>query len=292
MDVSHTRIDELGFKTAIGLFLGIAFSLALGRTYIRIVLTRKVTVDDGFFFLAVITLIAGTTTCYIDIPYLYVQQNVDPSTTVITPQFIELLQRSLRIQAATDVLLSTTLFSVNVPITLLWRVRISLRRKLILGGVLSLSIFTMIVCIVRIAGSDLPNGLVDSIWVNFWLQIEAAVAVMIVSITAYRSLFVNDKFSHRKSPRQYTTNSTLRRRLLWSRRGKGEREGMQLPTLAVPDPALTGVRTVIRRAGNPYEEAASRSEELLVAPPADGRSILVTREHDVEFVSPCSCVET
>lgn len=67
---------------------------------------------------------------------------------------------------------------------------------------------------------------------------------------------------------------------------------MQLPTLAVPDPALTGVRTVIRRAGNPYEEAASRSEELLVAPPADGRSILVTREHDVEFVSPCSCVET
>lgn len=76
-------------------------------------LTRKVTVDDGFFFLAVITLIAGTTTCYIDIPYLYVQQNVDPSTTVITPQFIELLQRSLRIQAATDVLLSTTLFSVK-----------------------------------------------------------------------------------------------------------------------------------------------------------------------------------
>ncbi|KAL8633179.1 hypothetical protein Q9189_001079, partial [Teloschistes chrysophthalmus] len=94
---------------------------------------------------------------------------------------------------------------ISIPVALLWRVRIPLQRKLMLGGILSLSIFTMIVSIVRIAGADLPNGMVDSAWVNFWLQIEAAVAVIVVSISAYRSLFVVAKSSHGhhggKSPR-------------------------------------------------------------------------------------------
>jgi len=73
-----------------------------------------VTVDDGFFFLAAITLIAGTATCYIDIPYLYEQNNVTPGTTVITPEFIQLLLRSLRIQTAADFLFSVTLFLVKL----------------------------------------------------------------------------------------------------------------------------------------------------------------------------------
>ncbi|KAL8719419.1 MAG: hypothetical protein Q9225_003584 [Loekoesia sp. 1 TL-2023] len=175
----------------------------------------------------------------------------------------------------TDVLL------ITIPVTLLWRVRISLRRKLVLGTILSLSIFTMIVSIVRIAGGNLPNGLVDSIWVNFWLQVEAAVAVMIVSITAYRSLFFSDKSSNGKSPRHYTSNSTLRKRLLWSRRGKAEK-AMHLPSLQVPDPALTGVRTVIRRADGGCDGRENGEEVLL---PPDSRSIVVTREQEVRTVS-------
>lgn len=344
MEVAQPRITELGFKTTIGLFLGIALSLAAGRTYIRIVQTRKITVDDGFFYLAVAALIAGTTTCYVDIPYLYVQQNVDPKTTVITPAFINLLIHSLKIQAATDVLLSTTLFAVKlsflfffhgllrrlrsltiwwwcilvimvpfavvfmsfifivcpyfdervlvkcstpsamtkqnnilrasafmdiftdvllitIPVSLLWRVRISLRRKLLLGFILSLSIFTMIVSIVRIAGADLANGLVDSIWVNFWLQIEATVAVMIVSITAYRSLFVADKTSNGRSPKQYTSIETIKKRIQWKRRDKGK--AVQLPTLQVPDPAMTGMRSVIRRADGGFGDRSSGEEGLM-----------------------------
>lgn len=101
------------YQAGIGALLGIAITLAIGRTYIRIVQTHKITIDDGFFYFAVITFIAGTTTCYIDIPYLFVQQNVDPKTTIITPDFIQLLLRSLKIQSATDVLLSVTLFSVK-----------------------------------------------------------------------------------------------------------------------------------------------------------------------------------
>ncbi|KAL9010191.1 MAG: hypothetical protein Q9173_004854 [Seirophora scorigena] len=161
-EVAQPRIVELGFKATIGLFTSIAFSLALGRTYIRIVQTRTVTLDDAFFFLAVITLIAGTTTLYITIPYLYVQKHVDPDTTVITPEFIALLQRCMRLQLATNMLLSVTLFAVKfsffspdkcisgaivitIPIAILWRVRIGLRRKLCLGAILCVSVFTMAV---------------------------------------------------------------------------------------------------------------------------------------------------
>ncbi|CAO1596352.1 hypothetical protein XANCAGTX0491_000203 [Xanthoria calcicola] len=348
------RITEVGFKVGIGIFLGIAVTLAVGRTYIRVVQTRKVSVDDGFFYLAVVALIAGTTTLYFDIPYIYVPQNFDPRTFHITPEFIAFLQQSLRYQASTCALLSVALFSIKlsfltffhgllrrvrrlmifwwcvllfmvpvaivficiifmvcpyfdervlvkcstpaafarqnsliqaaavldiftdiliiiIPVALLWRVRISLRRKILLMFILGLSIFTIIVSIVRIAGARFPNGSVDSAWVVFWLQLEAAVAVIIVSITSYRSLFVKDKSTdnNKKSPRD-VRSSTGYKRKLWSSREKreeGTKQGVEMPTL--PDPTLTWMRTVIGRARG-YDDRFSRSEEFFLPPIAKG----------------------
>lgn len=191
---------------------------------------------------------------------------------------------------------------ISIPVALLWRVRIPLQRKLMLGGILSLSIFTMIVSIVRIAGADLPNGMVDSAWVNFWLQIEAAVAVIVISISAYRSLFVVAKSSHGhhggggKSPRygSSTLSAVSYRKRLWSRIRGGDEKGeggggggggrgdeeVQLPTL--PDPGLTGVRTVIGRADGRMGGRSSSEEEFLSR---DSRSIFVRREAEVASVS-------
>ncbi|KAI4111615.1 MAG: hypothetical protein LQ339_000486 [Xanthoria mediterranea] len=350
----------------IGIFLGIAVTLAVGRTYIRVVQTRKVSVDDGFFYLTVVALIAGTTTLYFDIPYIYVPQNVDPSTFHITPEFIAFLQQSLRFQASTCALLSVALFSVKlsfltffhgllrrvrglmifwwcvllfmvpvaivfvciiimvcpyfdervlvkcstpaafarqnsliqaaavldiftdiliimIPVALLWRVRISLRRKILLMFILGLSVFTIIVSIVRIAGARFPNGSVDSAWVVFWLQLEAAVAVIIVSITSYRSLFVKDKSTdhNKKSPRDLRSSTGYKRKL-WSRE-KREEEGVEMPTL--PDPTLTGMRTVIGRARG-YDDRFSRSEDFFL--PSTAKGIVVTREADVRTETPRS----
>ncbi|KAI4097593.1 MAG: hypothetical protein LQ344_000326 [Seirophora lacunosa] len=246
-EVAQPRIVELGFKATIGLFTGIAFSLALGRTYIRIVQTRTVTLDDAFFFLAVITLIAGTITLYITIPYLYVQKNVDPDSTVITPEFIALLQRCMRLQLATNMLLSVTLspdkcilgaIVITIPIAILWRVRIGLRRKLCLGAILCLSVFTMAVSAVRIAGASLPSGFIDDIWINFWLHVEAAVAVVVVSSSTYRSLYVQHEREKRVG-RVTADNSHPRRRLVLWRRRERERQGAMLrPSLKAPDPVL------------------------------------------------------
>ena len=84
---------------------------------------------------------------------------------------------------------------------LLWRVRIDLRRKFALGTMLCLSVFTIITAIVKVSGGNTNNGQIDSSWVIFWLQIEAAVAVMVVSITAYRALFIVERSRAQESPR-------------------------------------------------------------------------------------------
>ena len=154
--------------------------------------------------------------------------------------------------------------------------------------ILGLSIFTIIVSIVRIAGARFPNGSVDSAWVVFWLQLEAAVAVIIVSITSYRSLFVKDKSTenNKKSPRDLRSGTGYKRKL-WSsleKREEGRKQGVEMPTL--PDPTLTGMRTVIGRARG-YDDRFSRSEDFFLPPTAKG--IVVMREADVRTVCSILC---
>ncbi|KAL9028227.1 MAG: hypothetical protein Q9180_007198, partial [Flavoplaca navasiana] len=162
---------------------------------------------------------------------------------------------------------------IAIPVALLWRVRISLRRKLILMFVLGLSIFTIILSIVRIAGAQYPASSIDPAWMVFWLQLEAAVAVTIVSITSYRSLFVKYRSMDKKSPRYHKTSY---KRKLWNRE-KQEPKGVEMPTL--PNATLTGMRTVIGRGRDGYDDRFSKSDEFFLPPTAKG--IVVTREADV-----------
>ncbi len=95
---------------------------------------------------------------------------------------------------------------ITIPILLLWNVQISIRRKLILGGILCLSVFMIIIAIVRISTGRNAKGQVDTAWVIFWLQAEACVALMVVSVSAFRALFMAQKASrynqYRDSPGQ------------------------------------------------------------------------------------------
>ena len=77
-----------------------------------------------------------------------------------------------------------------IPAALLWRVQLPLRKKLAVAGVLYLSIFMIGTSIVKLTTTDLSNGEIDTSWNVFWLQAEASVAVIMVSLSAFRSLFV------------------------------------------------------------------------------------------------------
>ena len=82
---------------------------------------------------------------------------------------------------------------ISIPVCLLWRVHLSLRRKLALGGTLCLSIFMIVIVIIKVSTGTIADGQVDSPWVLFWLHVEAAVAVIVISITAFRVLFVHSE---------------------------------------------------------------------------------------------------
>ena len=128
---------------------------------------------------------------------------------------------------------------ISVPIILLWNVQIGIRRKLALGGILSLSICTIITSIIRLAGGDAKNGELDQSWVVFWYDIEAAIAIIIVSVSAFRALFVAHQAMKYQSPGEKGSTSWN----FWSKKSKSSRSKEQPVT---PPPALGGVRTQVR----------------------------------------------
>ena len=79
---------------------------------------------------------------------------------------------------------------ISLPFAILWRVKISLRRKAALGATLCLSVFIIIISITRAIFIRSTNGQTDIIWATLWALVEAAFAVIVVSATAFRLLFV------------------------------------------------------------------------------------------------------
>ncbi|ERF69617.1 hypothetical protein EPUS_03609 [Endocarpon pusillum Z07020] len=51
----------------------------------------------------------------------------------------------------------------------------------------------IVIVIVKVGTSTIADGQVDSPWVLFWLHTEAAVAVIVLSMTAFRVLFVQSE---------------------------------------------------------------------------------------------------
>ena len=155
---------------------------------------------------------------------------------------------------------------------LLWRTQICLRKRLALGALLCLSIFLIIISIIKASAGDFINGLIDTIWAVFWLQAEASVAVIVSSITIFRSLFVpNDsKPSNEPKPSEVASDDPWRTSQLYK----------CFP--AVPSPMFTGTKTLIRK-GSWTERTTFRrssvSDDLVL--PLEGSGIVVT--HDISL---------
>ena len=163
---------------------------------------------------------------------------------------------------------------ISIPVALLWNVQISLRQKFALWGILCLSIFTMITAVVKVAGGNINHGQVDSAWAIFWLQIEAAVAVIVVSMTAFRALFVAHKASKHQSPNQ---QNGLLSRSIWSKQFRSHDNS---PT--VPSPLFTGVRTYI---GKSSHNGSVSQEPINMELSPQGPGILVTKNISSKEVS-------
>ena len=143
--------------------------------------------------------------------------------------------------------ITSDLLVLSVPVTILWRVRISVRQKIGLAFSLCLSCVMVLVTIVRVAGLR-PRGIgsVDIVWLVFWQQQECSIAVLMVSVSAFRSLFVPSP-AQPPAPKQQRHSPSEKSRRLLRRRPDADlydtHETNRLPQ--IPNATLTGLATVI-----------------------------------------------
>ncbi|MCJ1269362.1 hypothetical protein MMC22_009254 [Lobaria immixta] len=132
-----------------------------------------------------------------------------------------------------------------IPLLLLWKAKIKRSQKIFVGIFLCLSIGMIVIAIVRLSGLRVLDRYVDVQWEVFWLEIEANVAVIMVSITAFRSLLGLKALKSRKEKERVWY--LYRRRLPFSKGDKtweSQLNGHRLPS--IPGATLTGIRTFIR----------------------------------------------
>ncbi|KAI9799663.1 MAG: hypothetical protein M1826_005481 [Phylliscum demangeonii] len=196
------------------------------------------------------------------------------------------LTRTVTITAVAIVLdFLTDLMIITLPIHLLWKVRMKARQKLGLGVFLCLSVFMMMTAVVRISALHrrlvvlgMPLTAIDFTWKLFWQQVEACLAVLMVSLTALRSIFVTDHYrggggrrhARPRSSRLKMSPGASYRPRYWPRHkhyASSSDDGTtpdpdpgSLP--AIPSATLTGLRTFIRGGGGRGRPTAARSTNI------------------------------
>lgn len=133
---------------------------------------------------------------------------------------------------------------ISIPVLLLWKVRIKSQQKIFLGIFLCLSICMIMIAIIKVSGLRIRKSQIDVQWEVFWQDVEATVAVIMVSITAFRSM-IGMKTLKAREKRQRSWYS-YRRKLLarnFRKVSKDETDIEQLPS--IPRATLTGMRTFI-----------------------------------------------
>lgn len=127
-----------------------------------------------------------------------------------------------------------------------------LNQKFGLGIFLCLSIFMIITAIIRISAiSTLAHAFgvtieaLDPTWRGFWQQVEACIAVLMVSFTAFRSIFIAESSRNRNKGAKAWYASRQRILNLQRKIASEEQGNNGLPS--IPSPTLTGLRTFIHR---------------------------------------------
>ncbi len=114
----------------------------------------------------------------------------------------------------------------------------------------------IIIAIVRISGF-VKKHTFDLVWISFWHHLEGAVAIIMVSLTAFRSMLGIKSLQARERERAERSWLLHRPKLLvryFKKETEDKSKSQQLPS--VPRATLTGVRTFINGNGISNESKA------------------------------------
>ncbi|KAL8757059.1 MAG: hypothetical protein Q9199_002500 [Rusavskia elegans] len=174
----------------------------------------------------------------------------DNNLRCMNPYYI---RRTTAVEATTIVFdIVSDLMILTIPPYLIWKVRISRRQKLGIAFFLCLSTSMVIIAIIRISQVHSP---IYNIWATFWQQLEGCVAILMVSLTAFRTLFVTSPTNSQvKAAKKHSDG--YRKRLWYKYKassgdrdggsGKVERVNIVPVDVTVPNAILRVMRTYIR----------------------------------------------
>ncbi|RAL17658.1 uncharacterized protein BO97DRAFT_430613 [Aspergillus homomorphus CBS 101889] len=90
----------------------------------------------------------------------------------------------------------TDLLILSIPTLIVWNVRVSFTKKLILLGIFATTIIIVAVAIIRVVTNHALDHNMDMTWLWMWSFIEMGTAIMISCVASFRQLFVTSQNQH------------------------------------------------------------------------------------------------
>ena len=138
----------------------------------------------------------------------------------------------------------TDLLLTSIPLILLHKVKIKLRQKIGLGSFLCLSFFMIVIVIIRLTQI---RSKVWEIWAVFWTQIEACFAIMMLSTTAFRQLFISRNTPTLGQPKPKLSDTYRRYLSRWPKKSTSSDGSDEAQvSVSIPGAKLTGLQSFIR----------------------------------------------
>lgn len=172
------------------------------------------------------------------------------------------LQRQLAVLYVTVVLdIVSDALLISIPIILLWNIRMNIRRKFGIGWLLCLSSFCIVCAIIRAVGHNFVNGQNDVVWILFWTHMEACVALIACSMTAFRGTFKTKGFSREKLRlKPFIQN---RKRLMQiDSPSQGSEQAPQVKMPKMTRPEISGLRSLLM--WDPFEDKENDDFENII----------------------------
>ncbi|KAF4634715.1 hypothetical protein G7Y89_g3385 [Cudoniella acicularis] len=119
-----------------------------------------------------------------------------------TPKAGAAIYRSYRIQFGCD--FASDFIIMLIPVKLLWKVQMSLRRKLGILGLFFLIAVTMVFSLVRVV-VGLRGPREDDVWFFLCATVELAIGIIVACLVSYHALYKTEKKNSVKSNSNYKT---------------------------------------------------------------------------------------
>lgn len=151
---------------------------------------------------------------------------------------------------------------MSIPILLLRKIRIDVRRKLTIGMMTCLSLFMIAIALIRAISFNI-NGSTNQWWITFWTHLEASVSIITACPIAYRNLFV---LKQRKEKLLRQNDDNRRRRsvleAIW------RRTRPVLPSIGL-GAEMTGMSAALRGDDEGSRTESRNEDDTFAAFPAD-----------------------